>query len=239
VDYLSFPFFGVNRDPALTLSLSSLVWVILAHSEDCGGGRKLWVTRKGATSAKLGEMGIIPGSMGTGSYITRGRGNLMSWNSSSHGAGRRMSRTKAKMIIPQKDFEDSMKGIVCDTDPGVKDEAPQAYKDLTVVMKNQESLTDIVHHLLPLINVKGIESKNPPKNPSEEELESLQKKLRTKLEKKEEKILGRLNTMSEQLQSKDFINKAPDYIVNMTRGRLLDLEEQVAELQSRLAQMEK
>jgi tRNA-splicing ligase RtcB (3'-phosphate/5'-hydroxy nucleic acid ligase) len=131
--------------------------------EDCGGGRKLYVTRKGATSAAAGEMGIIPGSMGTGSYITRGRGNMMSWRSSSHGAGRRMSRTKAHSNITQEDFERLMEGIVCDTHPSVKDEAPQAYKDLAVVMKQQESLTDIVHRLLPLINVKGFEKKLPKK----------------------------------------------------------------------------
>jgi tRNA-splicing ligase RtcB (3'-phosphate/5'-hydroxy nucleic acid ligase) len=131
--------------------------------EDCGGGRKLFVTRKGATSAAAGEMGIIPGSMGTGSYITRGRGNMMSWRSSSHGAGRRMSRIKAHSSITQEDFERSMEGIVCDTHPSVKDEAPQAYKDLAVVMKQQESLTDIVHRLLPLINVKGFDKKLPKK----------------------------------------------------------------------------
>jgi tRNA-splicing ligase RtcB (3'-phosphate/5'-hydroxy nucleic acid ligase) len=127
--------------------------------EDCGDGRKLYVTRKGATSAAKDEMGIIPGSMGTGSYITRGRGNMMGWRSSSHGAGRRMSRTKAHAKITQQDFELAMAGIVCDTHASVKDEAPQAYKDLAVVMKQQESLTDIVHRLLPIINVKGFETK--------------------------------------------------------------------------------
>ena len=131
--------------------------------EDCGGNRKLYVTRKGATSAREGEMGIIPGSMGTGSFITRGKGNLDSWNSSSHGAGRRLSRTKAHSDITQADFETSMTGILCDTHPSVKDEAPQAYKDLTQVMQQQESLTDIVHRLLPLINVKGFEKKLPKK----------------------------------------------------------------------------
>lgn len=79
--------------------------------EDCGNGRKLWVTRKGATSAKLDEYGIIPGSMGTGSFITKGKGNLMSWNSSAHGAGRRMSRKKAMTDISQEEFEASMKGM--------------------------------------------------------------------------------------------------------------------------------
>jgi tRNA-splicing ligase RtcB (3'-phosphate/5'-hydroxy nucleic acid ligase) len=127
--------------------------------EDCGDGRKLYVTRKGATSAAAGEMGIISGSMGTGSYITRGRGNMMSWRSSSHGAGRRLSRIKAHTDITQEDFERLMEGIVCDTHPSVKDEAPQAYKDLAVVMKQQESLTDTVHRLIPLINVKAVEKK--------------------------------------------------------------------------------
>jgi tRNA-splicing ligase RtcB len=129
--------------------------------ETCSG-RKLYITRKGATSAAKGQMGIIPGSMGSGSYITRGLGNQASWNSSSHGAGRRMSRTQAHSNISQEEFEVAMNGIVCDTHPSVRDEAPQAYKDLTTVMHQQSSLTEIVHRLLPLINVKGFE-KNLPK----------------------------------------------------------------------------
>jgi len=130
--------------------------------EDCGN-RKLWITRKGATSAKLGELGIIPGSMGAGSFITRGKGNILSWNSSSHGAGRKMSRTKAHSAITQDSFEKAMKGIICDTHPSVKDEAPQAYKNLSTVIQNQHSLTDVVHRLYPLINVKGFSSKVPSK----------------------------------------------------------------------------
>jgi len=117
--------------------------------------RKLWVTRKGATSAQAGEYGIIPGSMGTGSYITKGKGESHSWNSCSHGAGRKMSRTKAFKAVGQEDFEKAMEGIVCDTNPKVKDEAPQAYKDLQTVMKNQEDLVEVVHRLKPLVNVKG------------------------------------------------------------------------------------
>ena len=131
--------------------------------EDCGGGRELYVTRKGATSAAKGQMGIIPGSMGTGSYITRGKGDIKSWNSSSHGAGRRMSRTKAHAAIPQSEFQSLMEGIVCDTHPSVRDEAPQAYKDLASVMEQQSDLTEIVHRLLPLVNVKGFEKKTPKK----------------------------------------------------------------------------
>ena len=143
--------------------------------ESCGD-KKLWVTRKGATSAKNGEMGIIPGSMGTGSYITRGRGNPLSWSSSSHGAGRRMSRKQANEKISQEDFEASMKGVVCDTDPQVRDEAPQAYKDLNVVMENQRSLTDIVHRLLPLVNVKGIEKPRAWQISKEDKIKKLKKR---------------------------------------------------------------
>ena len=131
--------------------------------ETCHNGRKLWITRKGATSAKPGEYGIIPGSMGTGTYITRGKGNPDSWQSSSHGAGRRMSRTAAHNTIAQDDFERAMQGIVCDVHPAVRDEAPQAYKDLDQVMRQQKSLTEIVCKLMPMINVKGFETKIPKK----------------------------------------------------------------------------
>mmetsp|Transcript_36239 Transcript_36239/g.80643 ORF Transcript_36239/g.80643 Transcript_36239/m.80643 type:complete len:385 (+) Transcript_36239:271-1425(+) len=118
--------------------------------------RDLYVTRKGATSARPGQLGIIPGSMGTGSYIVRGKGAPTAWSSCSHGAGRRMSRTRAVENISQEDFESSMTGIVADTDPRLRDEAPQAYKDLTQVMANQADLVDIVHKLQPLLNVKGL-----------------------------------------------------------------------------------
>eukprot|EP01024_Parvocaulis_polyphysoides_P049321 TRINITY_DN4769_c0_g3_i2.p2 TRINITY_DN4769_c0_g3~~TRINITY_DN4769_c0_g3_i2.p2 ORF type:complete len:485 (-),score=37.53 TRINITY_DN4769_c0_g3_i2:315-1643(-) len=117
--------------------------------------KDLWVTRKGATSAKPGQFGIIPGSMGVGSYIVKGKGQPKAWSSCSHGAGRRMSRKAAIKKIPQQDFVDSMKGIVCDTAGKVRDEAPQAYKDLTKVMENQKDLVDIEHRLMPLVNVKG------------------------------------------------------------------------------------
>mmetsp|Transcript_53400 Transcript_53400/g.127362 ORF Transcript_53400/g.127362 Transcript_53400/m.127362 type:complete len:184 (-) Transcript_53400:83-634(-) len=119
----------------------------------------LWVTRKGATSAKPGQLGIIPGSMGTGSYIVRGRGTAESWQSCSHGAGRSMSRAQAFNKVSVKAFSEHMRkhGIMWDRDYAskVKDEAPMAYKDLTEVMQNQSSLVDIVHHLQPLINMKG------------------------------------------------------------------------------------
>jgi len=120
---------------------------------------RLWVTRKGATSARSGQLGIIPGSMGTGSYIVRGKGSPDSWQSCSHGAGRSMSRAHAFRSISEKDFVDHMRvrGIVWDSRFAgkVKDEAPLAYKDLGQVMRNQEDLVEVVHHLQPLINMKG------------------------------------------------------------------------------------
>lgn len=128
--------------------------------ETCNiGGKKedLWVTRKGATSAKKGQLGIIPGNMAQGSYIVRGLGNADSFQSCSHGAGRKMSRNSAFKVIAQADFEESMSGIVCDVDPNLRDEAPAAYKDLTSVMQYQEGLVEVVHKLRPLVNVKGFE----------------------------------------------------------------------------------
>jgi len=120
---------------------------------------ELWVTRKGATSARKGQLGIIPGSMGTGSYIVRGRGESESWNSCSHGAGRQLSRKQAFRVLDSSDFADHMRreGVLWDREHAerVKDEAPMAYKDLSVVMQNQEDLVEVVHHLRPLINMKG------------------------------------------------------------------------------------
>lgn len=120
---------------------------------------KLWVTRKGATSAKPGQLGIIPGSMGTGSYIVRGKGEADAWQSCSHGAGRSMSRQHAFRNISNSSFVSHMKqnGIIWDSRYAekVKDEAPMAYKDLGEVMRNQRGLVEIVHHLKPLINMKG------------------------------------------------------------------------------------
>ncbi|CAE7693435.1 rtcB [Symbiodinium microadriaticum] len=120
---------------------------------------ELWITRKGATSAKAGQLGIIPGSMGTGSYIVRGKGEADSWQSCSHGAGRSMSRAAAFRNIDPKTFAGHMRdrGIVWDVKfaDKVRDEAPMAYKDLNTVMQNQQDLVEVVHHLQPLINMKG------------------------------------------------------------------------------------
>lgn len=121
--------------------------------------REVWVTRKGATSARAGQFGVIPGSMGTGSFIVRGLGNPKSWHSCSHGAGRLRSRTASFSAISQEEFEKAMAGIVCETVPELRDEAPQAYKDITGVMRHQSDLVEPVRRLLPLLNVKGYEKR--------------------------------------------------------------------------------
>lgn len=118
-------------------------------------GKNVYVTRKGAVSAKEGEYGIIPGSMATGSYIIKGKGNLDSFCSCSHGAGRKMSRTKAKSLFTLDDIQKQTFGIECRKDIEIADELPAAYKDLNEVMKNQEDLVEIVTYLSPLICIKG------------------------------------------------------------------------------------
>lgn len=124
-------------------------------SEETHFGEDVIVTRKGAISAKNGEMGIIPGSMGTKSYIVRGLGNPESFNSASHGAGRRMSRNKAKKHFTIADLEEQTKGIECRKDAGVLDEIPGAYKNIDVVMNNQRDLVEIVAELRQVLCVKG------------------------------------------------------------------------------------
>jgi tRNA-splicing ligase RtcB len=118
-------------------------------------GQSIWLTRKGAIRAGEGELGIIPGSMGTKSYIVRGRGNPQSFCSSSHGAGRVMSRNKAKRRFTLDDLEQQTNGIECRKDKAVIDEIPGAYKDIDVVMDNQSDLVEIVHTLKQVICVKG------------------------------------------------------------------------------------
>lgn len=118
-------------------------------------GVDLIVTRKGAIRAGEGQMGLIPGSMGTGSYVVRGRGNADSMFSASHGAGRKMSRSKAKKVFTQEDLIEQTAGVECRKDSGVVDEIPGAYKDLDTVITRQESLIEPVHKLRQIICVKG------------------------------------------------------------------------------------
>ena len=118
-------------------------------------GEDVLVTRKGAIRAGKGELGIIPGSMGTKSYIVRGLGNPESFESASHGAGRRMSRGKARRTFSVKDLEEQTKGVECRKDPGVIDEIPGAYKDIDAVMENQKDLVEVVAQLRQVLCVKG------------------------------------------------------------------------------------
>ena len=118
-------------------------------------GENVLVTRKGAVSARLNELGIIPGSMGARSYIVRGKGNRESFYSCSHGAGRAMSRAEAKRRFTLKDHVAATQGVECRKDKEVIDETPLAYKDIDAVMAAQSDLVDIVHTLKQVICVKG------------------------------------------------------------------------------------
>lgn len=130
-------------------------------------GKNVWVHRKGATSAREGQLGIIPGSMGTKSYIVEGKGNIMSFNSCSHGAGRVKSRTAATLELDVEKERKVMENIVCDDFQKIKrgnkkvrgkldlGEASGAYKDIDEVMKNQVDLVQIHTELTPLMVVKG------------------------------------------------------------------------------------
>lgn len=118
-------------------------------------GENVFVTRKGAVRAREGDLGIIPGSMGTGSFIVRGLGNHESFCSCSHGAGRRMSRNAARKAITLDDHIKATEGIECRKDVDVIDESPAAYKDIGAVMAAQDDLVEIVHRLRQVLNVKG------------------------------------------------------------------------------------
>ncbi len=124
-------------------------------AEEYHFGEKVLLTRKGAISAKLGEMGIIPGSMGTKSFIVKGLGNPDSFHSASHGAGRKMSRNQAKKNFKLHDLEYQTQGVECRKDAGVLDEIPGAYKKIEEVMENQKDLVEIVTELKQVLCVKG------------------------------------------------------------------------------------
>ena len=118
-------------------------------------GEKVYVTRKGAINAEAGRYGIIPGSMGAKSFIIKGLGNPQSFNSCSHGAGRKMSRTKAKAKYTIDDLKMQTAGVECRKDKGVVDEIPGAYKDIEEVMRAQNDLVEVVAELKQVICVKG------------------------------------------------------------------------------------
>ncbi|MCU4358754.1 RtcB family protein [Acinetobacter ursingii] len=124
-------------------------------SQEQHDGENLLITRKGAIRAGKDELGIIPGSMGARSYIVRGKGHPDSFCSCSHGAGRKMSRNKAKHLFNQQDLIQQTQGIECRKDAGVIDEIPSAYKDIDQVMAQQSDLIEVVHTLKQVLCIKG------------------------------------------------------------------------------------
>ncbi|MGC0363834.1 tRNA-splicing ligase RtcB [Rhodococcus sp. 27YEA15] len=124
-------------------------------AEETIDGLDLLVTRKGAIRAGAGELGLIPGSMGTGSYVVRGLGSAQSFHSASHGAGRKMSRSKAKRTFTVDDLIEQTAGVESRKDAGVVDEIPGAYKNIDDVIAAQSDLVEVVAHLRQVVCVKG------------------------------------------------------------------------------------
>jgi len=160
----------MNRELMLKSVLSSLVsalhlpYLYLENRINCHHnyvateehfGKSILITRKGAIRAKAGDLGVIPGSMGTKSYIVKGLGNPESFDSCSHGAGRRMSRGAAKKVFTVQDLEAQTAGVECRKDSGVIDEIPGAYKDIDEVMTNQADLVEVCYELKQFLCVKG------------------------------------------------------------------------------------
>lgn len=159
-----------NREMMMSAALEALaVAVPKPFTCDCGAvqchhnyvsrenhfGANVLVTRKGAVRARLGDLGIIPGSMGAKSFIVRGKGNEDSFCSCSHGAGRAMSRGAAKKRFTVEDHAAATAGVECRKDAEVLDETPGAYKDVDAVMAAQQDLVEIVHTLKQIVCVKG------------------------------------------------------------------------------------
>lgn len=124
------------------------------HAEDRGGDGR-WIHRKGATHAESGMWGVIPGNMKDGSFIVKGKGNVESLYSSSHGAGRVLSRTKARKTLDLSKFEKEMTGITAKVQTSTLDESRSAYKDIFEVMRLQSDLVEVVTHVKPIINIKA------------------------------------------------------------------------------------
>jgi tRNA-splicing ligase RtcB (3'-phosphate/5'-hydroxy nucleic acid ligase) len=118
-------------------------------------GHDVWLTRKGAIQMRRGQLGVIPGSMGTRSYIVSGLGNPMAYHSAPHGAGRRFSRTEARRRFTMDDMTKAMRGIEYRHSRQLIDELPGAYKDIDEVMENSRELVEIKHTLRQVVNVKG------------------------------------------------------------------------------------
>jgi tRNA-splicing ligase RtcB (3'-phosphate/5'-hydroxy nucleic acid ligase) len=149
---------ALGADPALPHFRADEMIVNCHHNyvqKERHYGEDVFVTRKGAVRAGLGELGIIPGSMGAKSYIVRGLGNPESFESCSHGAGRVLSRTEAKKRYTVEDHIAATAGVECRKDKDVLDETPMAYKDIDKVMEAQRDLVEVVHTLKQVVCVKG------------------------------------------------------------------------------------
>ena len=118
-------------------------------------GRNILVSRKGAIQAREGQLGLIPGSMGTASYVVRGKGNAAAFDTAPHGAGRRMSRHAARDAFTMSDFDQLMEGIEVRRSESFLDELPGAYKDVDLVMEQSNDLVEILHTFRQIVNVKG------------------------------------------------------------------------------------
>jgi tRNA-splicing ligase RtcB len=118
-------------------------------------GKDVWLSRKGAISAREGEWGLIPGSMGAASYVVQGKGNRLALDSSPHGAGRNHSRSAARKLFTREDLDSRMQGIAWGQSDAFLDEHPDAYKDIDVVMDDAKDLVEIKHTLRQIVNVKG------------------------------------------------------------------------------------
>lgn len=147
----------------LKIKIKSQLWVNKNHNHAVPWkkSKTKFIHRKGATPAEKNERGVIPGNMRDGSFLVLGLGNPKFLNSSTHGAGRAMSRTQARQLISLPEFKSEMKGITANVSQSTLDEAPMAYKDIFKVMKAQEKSVKIYKHLLPLINWKGESSRAP------------------------------------------------------------------------------
>lgn len=146
----NFPFRSAWKEPEIAVNCHHNYVEMENHF-----GQNVLVTRKGAVRAREDDLGIIPGSMGAKSFIVRGKGNRMSFNSCSHGAGRSMSRNEAKKRFTVDDHIKATEGVECRKDVDVIDETPQAYKDIDAVMAAQSELVDIVYTLKQILCVKG------------------------------------------------------------------------------------
>lgn len=149
---------AIAADPSIPPFTSDLLAVNCHHNyveREHHFGKNVFVTRKGAVRARLGDLGIIPGSMGARSYIVRGLGNEESFTSCSHGAGRAMSRTEARRRFTVADHAQATAGIECRKDEDVIDETPAAYKPIDAVMEAQRDLVEVLHTLRQIVCVKG------------------------------------------------------------------------------------